>query len=418
MGSFKRTFLIFFFVFLFYLVFVFKAFPDYGLSGALNVTLNSPSDESIVNTKDVDFTFGVEWDDSIIITNCTLFGNFTGEWAANQANQTEIIEGENEIYLENLEDGAYEWNVYCYNETDVYDLAESNFTLTIDTEAPTYSLSLTNSTIAGSEIEHSMLWKDNVELDYAIFSLDNCTGEFENITEISLSEQEAWSNFTVRINETVGCEIKWKIYANDSAGNWNESETYSYITTYNPYLTDCSVLDQENGVYYLTADITDSSEEMCINITAKNVILDCQGYNIDGILGYGTVGIVVYNLGEETNVTIKNCNTTEWFAGIAILADGNTVFNSTSSFNNASGVVIQNGQNNKVINVTTENNMYFGIFIFNYSSYNEIINSTANGNNISGIFIYESYENQIFNSIFSENKFGAIISNSSKNILS
>jgi PGF-pre-PGF domain-containing protein len=224
-----KTFLILLFTCFFYLIFVFKSFS--GLTGgAINVSLISPSDNSFVNTKSINFTFNVSWNESIVIANCTLYGNFTGVWASNQTNHTEIVQGENGINI-TLEDGSYEWNVYCFNETEVYDFAENNFTLTVDTESPNYSLNSTDSTLAGTAVSHNLYWQDNIGLSYAIFSFDNCTGSFQNISEISLSGTSAWSNFTVIINDTIGCTIKWKVYANDTSGNWNESETFSYTTT-------------------------------------------------------------------------------------------------------------------------------------------------------------------------------------------
>jgi hypothetical protein len=105
-----------------------------------------------------------------------------------------------------------------------------------DTTPPTYSLNSTNSTLAGTSVSHNLYWQDNVGLSYAIFSFDNCTGSLQNITGMSLSGTSAWSNFTVVINSTVGCTIRWKVYANDTSNNWNTSETFSYVTTTLSYL--------------------------------------------------------------------------------------------------------------------------------------------------------------------------------------
>ncbi|MEM7825446.1 MAG: NosD domain-containing protein, partial [Candidatus Aenigmatarchaeota archaeon] len=232
-------------------------------------------------------------------------------------------------------------------------------------------------------------------------------------------------------------------YANDSAGNWNESETYSYITTYNPYLTGCSVLDQEGATYYLSSDIEDSSAIGCINITRKNIILDCKNHVIDGVFEFETVGIVVNYTDDDanTNVTIKNCNVKDWFIGIVLLGENNVVINSTLNFNNVSGILIQNGHYNKIINVTSNNNTYTGIFISDNSSHNTIIKSVTNGNNVTGIcinngstyntilssisnennqssiLIYDAHNNQIIDSNFEDNYYGIWILNSTNNSL-
>jgi hypothetical protein len=51
---------------------------------------------------------------------------------------------------------------------------------------------------------------------------------------MSLSGTAAWSNFTVVINSTVGCTIRWCVYANDTSNNWNGTSCenpFSYVTT-------------------------------------------------------------------------------------------------------------------------------------------------------------------------------------------
>jgi hypothetical protein len=43
-----------------------------------------------------------------------------------------------------------------------------------------------------------------------------------------------WSNVTKVINSTVGCRIRWCVYANDTSNNWNGSSCqnpFSYVTT-------------------------------------------------------------------------------------------------------------------------------------------------------------------------------------------
>ncbi|MEM5834710.1 MAG: hypothetical protein QXQ69_02585 [Candidatus Aenigmatarchaeota archaeon] len=113
---------------------------------------------------------------------------------------------------------------------DTYGNVKRNSTTFSVKIPPSYSLNSTNSTLAGTSVSHNLLWTD-YNLSYAIFSFDNCTGELENITGMSLEGEKAWSNFTVTINSTVGCNIRWKVYANDSFDNWNESEIFTYTTT-------------------------------------------------------------------------------------------------------------------------------------------------------------------------------------------
>jgi len=116
----------------------------------------------------------------------------------------------------------------------IYLSSEHEIKVEEDSQAPQYFLNSTNSTIAGSAVSHNLFWQDNVNLSHAIFSFDNCTGSLQNISTISLSGTEDWSNFTVGINSTVGCTIRWCVYANDTNNNWNYSSCenpFSYETT-------------------------------------------------------------------------------------------------------------------------------------------------------------------------------------------
>ena len=104
----------------------------------------------------------------------------------------------------------------------------------LDTTPPTYSLNSTNSTLAGTPVEHRLKWNDDVGLSGYIFSFDNCTGTLVNDTFVSFSGTTNWSNITKTINSTVGCTIRWCVYANDTSNNWNGSSCitpFSYNTT-------------------------------------------------------------------------------------------------------------------------------------------------------------------------------------------
>jgi hypothetical protein len=103
----------------------------------------------------------------------------------------------------------------------------------VDTEEPKYFDNSTNSTVAGSAVEHRLRWTDNSGLSGFIFSFDNCTGTMVNDTWTTFpgSSTEEWSNVTKIINSTVGCTIRWKVYANDTSNNWNASVNFIYVTT-------------------------------------------------------------------------------------------------------------------------------------------------------------------------------------------
>jgi len=157
-----------------------------------------------------------------------------------------------------------------------------------DTQPPTYSLSSTNSTTAGTAVSHNLFWQDNVGLSYAIFSFDNCTGSFQNITGMSLSGTSAWSNFTVVINSTVGCTIRWCVYANDTSGNWN---------------TSCS-----SPFTYITSSVSSTLQLNATKVWWNDSVL-ARGYMTrNGQPANGTLNLLINNQAYCSNVQIINGN--------------------------------------------------------------------------------------------------------------
>jgi hypothetical protein len=86
------------------------------------------------------------------------------------------------------------------------------------------------------------------------------------------------------------------------------SQAYAYTE-----ITDCTTITSP-GEYRLTQDIIDFPDVVCININSNDVILDCQGHLIDGVVpneySYG-VGI---HISDYSNITIKNCVLGDWYA--------------------------------------------------------------------------------------------------------
>ena len=112
------------------------------------------------------------------------------------------------------------------DDGEIEDNGETN-----ETEAPQWFDNSTNSTINGTYIKHSVRWTDDVNLSGYIFSFDNGTGSFTNDTFVSMSGTEAWSNVSKMVNSTVDSMIRWKVYANDTSGNMNGTDIFSYYTT-------------------------------------------------------------------------------------------------------------------------------------------------------------------------------------------
>jgi hypothetical protein len=163
-------------------------------------------------------------------------------------------------------------------------------------------------------------------------------------------------------------------------------------------ISDCSTLDQENEIYLLTADITNSADNMCMIIGAPNIVLDCQNYLIDADSGsYG-----VYD-SSYRNITIENCAISNWqIAGARFERSGNNhIINSTIE-NNLYGVYLkQSGGVVSNANITSSSfiSNIFGIYIIDDEGTFTFVNDSTFTNN--GVAIYsEGYDNYFYNNLF------------------
>lgn len=89
----------------------------------------------------------------------------------------------------------------------------------------------TNSTIAGTSINHTVTLTSSGTLSNYTFSFDNGTGTFVNDTTVTLSVSTTTINITKNVNTTVGTTIRWIVYANDSVGDVNNTGIQTYTTT-------------------------------------------------------------------------------------------------------------------------------------------------------------------------------------------
>lgn len=88
-----------------------------------------------------------------------------------------------------------------------------------------------NGTFISTPVLHSVNWTDVTALSGYVFSFDNGSGVFVNDSFVGMIGVSNWSNVTKTINSTKGTTIQWRIYANNSANNFNVTDIFSYITT-------------------------------------------------------------------------------------------------------------------------------------------------------------------------------------------
>lgn len=172
---------------------------------------------------------------------------------------------------------------------------------------PTYSNVQTNSTVAGEKILFSIQYNDGIALNpngQYIFSTNN-TGTWTNESAVNFTATPSWANVTKTLNSTEGISIGYRWYADDNAGNINNTEIFTLTTT------------SANTAPTLTANATSPSDvytntDYLINLT----ITDPDGDTLTGYVQFykndiasGSVQSQVATVDTNTLIaTLANAN--------------------------------------------------------------------------------------------------------------
>jgi hypothetical protein len=166
--------------------------------------------------------FSAYWTDNVGLANYTFAWNDTGEWVndsivdfsgtGNWSNVTKPL---------NSTPKTIGWRIYA-NDTsgNLNDTGIQLLTLK-DATKPVPSNISTNATAAKRPCLFSAYWTDNVGLANYTFAW-NDTGEWVNESAVNFSGTGNWSNVTKPLNSTLKT-IGWRIYANDTSGNLNDT---------------------------------------------------------------------------------------------------------------------------------------------------------------------------------------------------
>jgi KaiC/GvpD/RAD55 family RecA-like ATPase/PKD repeat protein len=102
-----------------------------------------------------------------------------------------------------------------------------------DATPPVWSNARTNDTAPGLPTLFSVRWTDNAGLSGFIFGT-NDTGTWVNSTWTPMSGTANWSNVTETINSTFGIVVQWRIWANDTSNNWDDTGILTFKTLQAP----------------------------------------------------------------------------------------------------------------------------------------------------------------------------------------
>lgn len=86
----------------------------------------------------------------------------------------------------------------------------------------------------------------------------------------------------------------------------------------NETIDSCGLIDSP-GRYTLTQNVTDSGADVCVKISASDVVLDGAGHRIDGVGDADSVGVGIDDSeGRVRNVTIRDVAVTDWSTGVRV----------------------------------------------------------------------------------------------------
>ncbi|MBU1854065.1 MAG: LamG domain-containing protein, partial [Candidatus Omnitrophica bacterium] len=201
----------------------------------------------------------------------------------------------------NASEGYYNMTVTASDGTQTS--ANSSVTIfRIETTAPSWSNNWTNASLLkiNRNATFNITVTDNIGLDYYIFSW-NGTGTWDNTTSGSISGSSVNLSVSKSTNLSQGNVIGYNWYANDSAGNMNNSllRTFTVINTAPNAPTVIYPLDGKNysDIPYINYSATDEDgDSLTYNIYINNIL------NISGISG----NVTSWNVSEGYyNMTVS-----------------------------------------------------------------------------------------------------------------
>ncbi len=154
---------------------------------------------------------------------------------------------------------------------------------------------------------------------------------------------------------------------------------------------ECGTLSTANRTYTLNQSI--STTGTCFTISANNITLDFDGFNITGnTTGYG-VNVTSYN-----DTTIQDGEIYNFSIGINFEDNVNNNITNMTSNNNYQGIAFTTSSNNNLTTIIVSDNVANGILL--ETSLNNVFTDViAHSNNHLGIYVVAASSNNIFTDI-------------------
>ena len=297
------------------------------------------------------------------------------------------------IRLHNINDSS---DSTCYFNFTTKEL--SNFTNSLDQDICSM-INITNVTNRAQYIESSgtgygygygTAWgNENISWSGYGYTYKNGYG-YNTYTEDTSTNGEIIVDFTIDTTTygSVANNLDFRIYAgvsgiedNDVKFTYYNKDFLTFTSTgYYTTISSCGEIS-ESGLYKLGNSV--SANNTCFNITADNVVVDCQDYEINYSVQSSGYGFLVL---EYDNFTAQNC----------------VINHETSSVQAYDAFYVQNSDNssfyNNTVNLRNASDVNGGIYVYN-SSYVNISSNVFNCNGseiVYGIFLDTSSNSYVY----------------------
>lgn len=245
--------------------------------------------------------------------------------------------------------------------------------------------------------------KDSQYLNITLESSEEINLILESIPRIislhiSSSTSATFTNLIIRNLEPNKTYYKYQnSYKNEIEFVSDENGNYSW--TQDLTRSHHIWIQEEKGTIFLPEDCTeygDWNEETrtCIlkqdikesvEITTSTITLDCNNFSISGS-GKG-VGILVL---EKNNVTIQNCNITNFGRGIFLEGQNNKLLKNNIFGNLSDGIFLHYSFSSEIEENNIYSNRYFGGLIIQYGGSNFVRKNSIFNNSYYGLHIFSS----------------------------
>jgi hypothetical protein len=247
------------------------------------VSLDSPADDSWTPSETIRFDYTpTDATPGSSLKNCTLWHNASGTFAANETNIS-LTSGQQYNMTFNFPNGTLLWNIQCYDYSGNSAFNATNYTVKVDTTAPTISSSTTNNSVTSTR---SVTFTVNDSASLGVVNLSSITVTLNNSATSSLNTSthcttsDGGRAYTCTYIET-GMSGGWNVLnitARDNATNL-ASEYHLYLQTSG---SDNFTLSLSSGWNFVSTPL------ILTNSTIENVV--ANNSNVKQIWYYNGTG--------------------------------------------------------------------------------------------------------------------------------